>query len=124
MYEKAGDLDLEMPFAVKPVTARLALTKTGTSNAINGTVVLAGQQGLEVWVTCTGAREIRREAKTDAHGDFEVKDVGALPCTIESFTSNGSTQIHAGLLIRVTDQGVRGSRHADADGHDSAPLNA
>jgi len=54
------------------------------------------QQGLAVWVTCTGAREIRREAKTDAHGDFEVKDVGPLPCTIETFTSKDSVQIRGG----------------------------
>jgi hypothetical protein len=86
-YEKVGAIDLEMPFAVKPLTARVVLRDTGTKHDIHGTVEIPGEQNLEghgVTVRCTGAAvDTWRDARTDRKGAFDVPNIGALPCRID-----------------------------------------
>jgi len=86
-YEKVAALDVEMPFAVRPQTARAVLRDTGTRHDIHGTVEIPGVQNLEghhVSVRCIGAaEETWRDARTDPKGAFDVPNIGALPCRID-----------------------------------------
>lgn len=91
--EMRGKLVVDVTYATRSQQVALALQPVGTGQSISGTASLSGKtSGVHVIAKCGGSsnQAVVREAITDAHGRFELKNVGAPPCNVRLSSSASS----------------------------------
>jgi hypothetical protein len=82
--EHRGTAVVEATFTPRALQITVALQPFGSGLSIRGT---GGFGNNSVSSTCWGGGvEIHRSASTDASGGFELRDVGAPPCVVDSYT--------------------------------------
>jgi hypothetical protein len=107
--ERRGSATVTVTFAGGAQHVVVAMKPLGTGTSIKGTVVsryTSKRDGITVRARCDGSGRtpIYREAKTDAKGAFEIRDVGAPPCTVEASAAHA---IGEAKVSKVPADGVR-----------------
>jgi hypothetical protein len=107
--ERRGSATVTVTFAGGAQHVVVAMKPLGTGSSIKGTVLAryaSKLDGITVRVHCdgSGSTPIYREARTDAKGAFELRDVGAPPCTVEASASHS---IGEAKVTKVPADGVR-----------------
>jgi hypothetical protein len=92
--ERRGEAVVEVPFAPGALRALIVLVPVGTGRAIRGIAVPDGDDPPQVTASCRSSHEgesVRRHARADRAGRFELTDVGAPPCylAVEPVRSRG-----------------------------------
>jgi hypothetical protein len=97
--ERRGTATVTVTFAGGAQHATIALKPLGTGKSIKGTAKILGRttktDGVAVRARCEGkgGTPIYRETKTDAAGAYELRDVGAPPCTVEAASGRSIEEV-------------------------------
>jgi hypothetical protein len=88
--ERRGTARFSVTFAGGAQHVTVAVAPVGSGKTIRGTAVVVGprvtREGISVHARCEGASgtPVYRDAKTDASGAYELRDVGSPPCTVQA----------------------------------------
>jgi hypothetical protein len=86
--ERSDRVTVDIGFVAKAQQLDVPLAPSGTGKSIRGTAQVDGTPG-PVRVIATCGTTVRR-ADADAKGAFEIKDVGAPPCTVEIYSGTST----------------------------------